>query len=242
MPWCPKCKNEYVEGIKVCADCGTELVETLEETKEEEQYTEEAYVDSMAAESMILAQSYGAEMAGEEAGSVVKQEPHSSFVYQKSSEKAEEFQSSAYVLIGVGLLGLVGIVLINLGVLPIHLAAFNRYLINGVMGALFLLFIVMGVLSMRSSKELFVKAKKEDDLTREILNWCRENLTAKALDAEVFGATDRQESGSALSEEAKYFKRVQRMMARIHGQFLNLDEAYVEQLVDDFYQEIFPES
>ncbi len=26
MPWCPKCKNEYREGIKVCADCGVELV------------------------------------------------------------------------------------------------------------------------------------------------------------------------------------------------------------------------
>jgi len=29
MPWCPKCKNEYREGITVCADCGTELVDEL---------------------------------------------------------------------------------------------------------------------------------------------------------------------------------------------------------------------
>lgn len=28
--WCPKCKIEYREGITVCADCGTELVEALE--------------------------------------------------------------------------------------------------------------------------------------------------------------------------------------------------------------------
>lgn len=26
MPWCPKCKMEYREGIHVCADCGIELV------------------------------------------------------------------------------------------------------------------------------------------------------------------------------------------------------------------------
>lgn len=26
MPWCPKCKNEYKEGVTVCVDCGTELV------------------------------------------------------------------------------------------------------------------------------------------------------------------------------------------------------------------------
>ena len=33
MPWCPKCKNEYVEGTKECADCGCALVETLTERK-----------------------------------------------------------------------------------------------------------------------------------------------------------------------------------------------------------------
>lgn len=27
--WCPKCKMEYREGITVCADCGTELVQEL---------------------------------------------------------------------------------------------------------------------------------------------------------------------------------------------------------------------
>ncbi len=29
MPYCPKCKNEYTEGITVCADCGEPLVEKL---------------------------------------------------------------------------------------------------------------------------------------------------------------------------------------------------------------------
>ena len=30
MPWCPKCKCEYRKGIALCADCGVELVESLE--------------------------------------------------------------------------------------------------------------------------------------------------------------------------------------------------------------------
>ena len=31
--WCPICKNEYREGIKVCADCGADLVEKLDDEK-----------------------------------------------------------------------------------------------------------------------------------------------------------------------------------------------------------------
>lgn len=29
MPWCPVCKNEYKEGIKICAECKVKLVEEL---------------------------------------------------------------------------------------------------------------------------------------------------------------------------------------------------------------------
>ena len=31
MPWCPKCKTEYIEGIEKCADCHTPLVASLED-------------------------------------------------------------------------------------------------------------------------------------------------------------------------------------------------------------------
>ena len=40
MPWCPKCKYEYVEGIKVCADCGSKLVDSLNNINEAD-YIEE---------------------------------------------------------------------------------------------------------------------------------------------------------------------------------------------------------
>lgn len=33
MPFCPKCKYEYKEGVKVCSDCGVELVDSLDDLK-----------------------------------------------------------------------------------------------------------------------------------------------------------------------------------------------------------------
>ena len=35
MAWCPKRKNEYIEGITECPDCGTELVDEIQEEVEE---------------------------------------------------------------------------------------------------------------------------------------------------------------------------------------------------------------
>jgi len=37
MPWCPKCKTEYREGFRVCADCGSVLVDELTEESEFEE-------------------------------------------------------------------------------------------------------------------------------------------------------------------------------------------------------------
>ena len=59
MPWCPKCKNEYREGILQCAECKVPLVESLEEVggsdepegyeeKERELLTEEENLEELS--------------------------------------------------------------------------------------------------------------------------------------------------------------------------------------------------
>lgn len=231
MAWCPNCKCEYVEGIKVCADCGCELVdfETIEEDGRSEQ---EIDVD-MAVAMMQAMKEEGLEIpVDEEAFSYDEEEPVKFYKpYVNNDEKAEDNKASAYTLLLVGGVGLVFILLMFFEVLPIRLTLSSKYMICGVMGVMFILFIVMGMVSLRNSKILKKKARKENNLTREIKRWCLEAFGKEEVD-EILGV-------HALPEELKYFQRFDYMKKTIKNQFMNLDEAYLDRLIEEIYPEIF---
>ncbi len=281
MPWCPKCKNEYREGIKVCADCGIELVESLERTegsplifgdqsqmeelgrflaynhletvrveKDEKEGVYELYIGdeerqkaSMAVK-IFLQQKAGKEKEALEAADGDTTEstaestagnaetPTYTGIYIDSAKQAEENRSSGYMLVVVGGIGLAAIGLILADILRLPAGLMNKYMICSVTGALFLLFFVMGILSIRSSRSLKVKAESESSLTSEIKNWCSDHLTAESLDKDLF---PEGETG----EEIKYFRRTDKMKAMISYQFLNLDEGFLDAFVDDYYPLIF---
>lgn len=230
MAWCPNCKCEYVEGIKVCADCGCELVEELPDEKRQavlpelQEYFPEEDGESADREDM-------AEDWQEEDESV--SEPESSYrhFYVNNEEKAEDNKTSAYTLLTVGSLGFLVIILIFFDVIHIYMSLTNKYIVTGVMGVLFLLFIVMGVVSLKNSRILFKKASKENNLTTEIKKWCVNNLKMQEIDKEL-------ELGEQ-PEELKYFQRTSYMRAIVGRQFVNLDEGYLDRLIDEVYPEIF---
>lgn len=213
MPWCPKCRNEYREGITLCAECGVELVDSLEEKREEDEGT--------ASEAPIPP--------------VIPVPVERAVLYQNSAAKAEDNRSSAYTLLVVGGIGFLFVLLIFFGVLPIYQnAGMTKYLVSGVMGAMFILFIVFGVVSMRSSKVLFGKAQTENSLITEMTKWCQENLSAAQVDEGLF-------EGEELAEEQKYFMRAEKMKNLISDKFLNLDEAFLDHFIDEYYQTLFEE-
>lgn len=155
-------------------------------------------------------------------------------VYQASAEKAEDNKSSAYTLLLVGGIGLIFIILCMAGIIDWNINSSSRYMIYGVMSALFILFIVMGMVSMHSYRFFKEKAQKEDNLTVEIKSWCLSTMTADSIDEVLEEEFD--------SEEIKYFKRTEEMKHRITDKFLNLDEAYVEHFIDMVYPEIFEQT
>ena len=157
--------------------------------------------------------------------------------YQSSAAKAADNRSSAYTLLAVGGIGFVVVLLIFLNVIPLYQnAGITRYLVCGVMGAMFILFIVFGFVSMRDSKLLLVKAKTENSLLSEITRWCEDNLDGAAIDEVIL---DEEETMEELSDEERYYRRTERMRAMIDDKFMNLDEAFVDDFVDGYYQKLY---
>ena len=153
--------------------------------------------------------------------------------YQNSAQKAEDNKSSAYMLLIFGAFGLIAVILILMGVIPLYQnAVMTRYFVCGVMGALFLLFIISGIVSMKNFKMLSEKAASEDSLIEEITNWCTENLSAAQIDEGLFTSEE-------IPEEQKYFRRVDKMKQLIQAQFMNLEDAFLDNFIDDYYQNLF---
>lgn len=293
MPWCPKCRNEYVEGVTVCADCGCALVDSPEEysraeleqgaqdkmqelvrfltangvagarmeetelpeetlvTVEEKELTRaeryktvflkewakehpEEQEEKMEAAPEEMAEAYETELQSGQQEGMARTETKGlsgSPVYENASQKAESFRSGAWMLIFVGVAGLILLALAIAGFLPVHLAGVSGVLSGLVMGALFVAFLISGISSLRTSRQLEGKAKEESDLREELLDWCRTHLSAEQIDASIEELPE--------SEEERYFRRTERIRSLIVRDFMNLDEAYLESFVDEIYTEYF---
>lgn len=143
--------------------------------------------------------------------------------YQDSSQKADDNRSSGWMLLILGILGLTIVVLGVTGVL--HLRLNNPYLFYGVMGAIFLLFLVAGVISIKNASLFARKAESENSLRNTMLDWCREALHADEIDDQV--------KTEDMPEEVLYFSRTVYIKDRLNQQFVNLDQDFLDQFVDD---------
>lgn len=238
MPICPKCKNEYREGFTYCPDCKCDLVDSIEAERAEEE-TEIFEKDSLLNEeeaAAFLEEFAGSETSEAEEAPVRHKDGYKSGVYRNSAERAEDNKSSAWTLLSVGVIGIILLVLVMTGVIPLYFYGITKYLAFGVMSAMFILFIVMGTVSLRNSKIFEKKAESETTLSDTMKDWCLKNLKAEELDEKIFG-----EHADELTPEIKYFKRNEELKMLLTEKFMNLDEGFLEDFVDHIYEDIFGE-
>lgn len=153
-------------------------------------------------------------------------------LYQNSADKAEENRSSAWTLLLVGGVGLIIMALGIMGVLPFHLTGINKYMVYGIMSALFILFVVMGIISMRNSLIFNKRAQSENSLRVTMLNWCKESMIPQTID-------EKLHLGGEETDEVLYFRRCEKMKEELNHKFVNLDQEFLDYFIDEIYDTIF---
>ncbi len=152
--------------------------------------------------------------------------------YQDKKTKAEDFKSSAYTLLLVGIVGLIALILLALGVFGVQLASPQKYFTYGVMGALFVIFIVVGVKSLKSAGQYSREAVVEDELTERIKAWASENISADSEKNEALFDDDTP-------DEMKYYKYFESIKSKVTQEFGELDAAYLDEICEELYADIF---
>lgn len=223
MAWCPVCKCEYKDGITKCAECKVELVDALDAKNDEPMISQEEVEEAV-------------QEIQEVQETVTKMAPKQNGIYRGSKEMAGENKSSAYILLPVGILGIIALVLIWFDVIPLYTGTTSKIITSIVMGSLFVVFIVMGILSLKNAKKLDIEAAKEGDLSKEIMHYFSENFSAKLVDERI-----KDDQWDELPEEERYFKRIECIKECIINQFMNLDENYIDYMCDEIYTKFYEE-
>lgn len=154
-------------------------------------------------------------------------------VYVSKESKKEETKSTAYSFLLVSVFGFIALILFATRVLPVHVADYMKIMLCIVMGVMLLIFFVIGIVSLRQLKTLGTQAEKENDLSSEIISWFTSTYSAKdideSMDEEVF-------------DQDLYFKRYEIMTRFLSKQYPDLEETFLDHLVEELYGKLFEEN
>ena len=215
--WCPKCKAEYRDGITICADCGCPLVKDLP-----------VEIDSTPAEdkAKILSQIDSHEN--------LQALSDGTKAYVEMETKYEDMKSTAYSFILVGAAGIILMLFMFVGIIPLQFAAYMKSIMGIVIGILFLIFLVIGIRSYMQLGSLKSQVKKEAEERETAKTWFFENFQANTID-ESLGLIPEEQL------QQKYFKRSGFMKQKLSQQFPSYTDAFLDYLTEQFYEELFPQ-
>lgn len=235
MSFCPKCRSEYINGRKECADCGTLLVESLEEY---DAMQEEKRKELLAEEEERIELSE--EVAGDaeeslEQGEEKQPKKIQQFVSQR--QRYEDYKGSGWTFTMLAILGLLFVLANQMGVLSIFSyrgpAAVVQYT---VLYGILLLFLGIGIHSFLSLSKIKEGIAKEEEQMRQVKEFVELNLRRDVVDG-----FSKEQSDAAMDEAEIYLVRTSAMEKAITEAFPDLDQGFVVELVDEQYNKIYGE-
>lgn len=152
----------------------------------------------------------------------------SSFV--RLSDKYQDITSSASTMLLVGIIGILFMILVLADIIPLPLNSSTAWLFDSVMGGIFIIFIISGIISFMHAKQVKIDANEEDKLIEELLTWADINISKEMLD-EGLDLTQ--------PEELLYFNRADKIKDKLMHQFENADEALIYEYTEQIYQNIY---
>lgn len=209
--WCPKCKNEYIEGITTCAECDLPLVEEL---------TEENTAPYVGEDSGTTFQSCSIEGSAPTAHAYIKKEA-----------AYEDTKSTAFTFLFIGLLGIVFLVLLALDVIHLGMESHMRIMMFLVMGALFLFFVGIGIRYQLLLSSVKQELQEEEDSNESILTWFFDTYTAASIDSML--------NSHAEDEEQLYFLRYEILQKLLKEQYPALEESYADHILEEIYSRLY---
>lgn len=268
MPWCPKCKNEYQDGIRVCTDCGCGLVDELAEIEEVADGTAEEMeelVRFLKSNGIGSARTddkeqdlYRVTVAAEEAKHA-RQILHVFWMERRAeADETSEMTETAQKERSFGVyqeasqkaenfrsgaytllaVGVIGLMFVFLVVTGILPIRMNLFTKIVTCIVMGGLFIVFIVMGISSFKSY---EKQASEAVKE--SALKEELLRYCRDNLSAQELDGALGITADEDEAEaYFRRFAEIRRRISENFLNLNEDYLDHFVDEVYSQIYQDS
>ena len=150
--------------------------------------------------------------------------------YVKKSDKYEDIRSSAFTMLIVGMLGVIFVILSLTKVINIPFSETTAWLFYTIMSAVFVAFVIAGIVSLVKANKLKEEAVVEDAKIDEINVWAKDNLRTDAIDL-----------GLDLNEtvEILYFSRAEKIKSILMHQFEDVDEGLIDLLTENIYQRLY---
>ncbi len=142
--------------------------------------------------------------------------------YVKKEEQYKDLMSSAVTFLVVSIMGIIILILNIIGVINI----FYGLIPLVVMGALFLAFFIIGISSLKKAKVTKGQISEENRVTSMINDWLRAHI----IDEELNELTS-----TANSEGERFYQKIAIMKDMVNNQFGELDDAYLEHVLEEFY-------